>query len=204
LEEVTPQVSCGVFIYFVQKREDDHMKLLGDRIYVRFLEIDDAKEMYDLQIRNREFFQAFAKQRDEEFYTIDRQLANIKKSIEKRTLDQQYSFGIFLKGTDELIGTIELTEVLRGALQSCFVGYFLDKKQNGKGYMTEAVRLVMDYALNELKLHRIEAGVMPHNISSIRVLEKDGFQKEGIARKNVRINGKWEDHQVLAYVNEND
>jgi ribosomal-protein-alanine N-acetyltransferase len=69
--------------------------------------------------------------------------------------------------------------------------------------MTEAVRLVVSYAFNELKLHRLEAGVMPHNIGSIKVLEKSGFHKEGIAKKNVKINGRWEDHQVLAIVNDN-
>ncbi|MDF9767149.1 RimJ/RimL family protein N-acetyltransferase [Bacillus velezensis] len=50
----------------------------------------------------------------------------------------------------------------------------------------------------------IEAGVMPHNKASIRVLEKAGFHKEGIARKNVKINGKWEDHQVLAIIHPED
>ncbi len=70
--------------------------------------------------------------------------------------------------------------------------------------MTETVRLVVDYAFHELKLHRIEAGVMPRNLGSMRVLEKAGFHKEGIARKNVKINGVWEDHQVLAILNPDD
>jgi len=118
--------------------------------------------------------------------------------------DKQYPFGIFLKETDELIGDVTLMEVLRGPLQSCFIGYMLDRDYNGKGIMTEAVGLAVDYAFGTLKLHRIEAGVMPHNLGSMRVLEKAGFHKEGIARKNVKINGKWEDHQVLAIVNEEE
>jgi ribosomal-protein-alanine N-acetyltransferase len=68
--------------------------------------------------------------------------------------------------------------------------------------MTEAVRLVVRFAFEQLKLHRLEAGVMPHNLGSIRVLEKAGFHKEGIAKKNVKINGRWEDHQILAIINE--
>lgn len=70
--------------------------------------------------------------------------------------------------------------------------------------MTEAVKLIVDFAFHELKLHRIEAGVMPRNLGSMRVLEKAGFHKEGIARKNVKINGVWEDHQVLAILNPDD
>ena len=68
--------------------------------------------------------------------------------------------------------------------------------------MTEAVKLVVRYAFEVLSFHRIEAGVMPHNVGSMKVLLKAGFTKEGIARKNVRINGKWEDHQTLAILEE--
>ncbi len=83
-------------------------------------------------------------------------------------------------------------------------GYFLDEKHNGRGFTTEAVQLIVDYAFAELQLHRIEAGVMPHHSGSMRVLEKAGFHKEGLARKNVKINGRWEDHQVLAIINPED
>jgi ribosomal-protein-alanine N-acetyltransferase len=70
--------------------------------------------------------------------------------------------------------------------------------------MTEAVRMIVSYSFEELKLHRIEAGVMPSNVGSMKVLMKAGFHKEGIARKNVKIDGTWQDHQVLAIINEND
>lgn len=178
------------------------MKIDGDKIYLRTLEEADAESMLDLQLRNKDFFAKYSSTRNEDFYTLEYQLEAIRKSLGQRERDERYSFGIFLKATDELIGSIALSEVLRGSLQSCFVGYALDKPQNGKGYTTEAVQLLVDFGFKELKLHRIEAGVMPHNLGSIRVLEKAGFQKEGIARKNVEINGKWEDHQVLAIINE--
>lgn len=93
---------------------------------------------------------------------------------------------------------------MRGSLQSAVIGYFLDHHHNGKGYATEAIKALVDYAFEELHLHRIEAGVMPRNLPSQRVLEKAGFHREGIARKNVNINGIWEDHQVLAILNPND
>lgn len=109
---------------------------------------------------------------------------------------------MFLKATDELIGEVTLMDIRRKNLQSCFIGYFLDRQYNGKGYMTEAVRLAIDFAFGELGLHRIEAGVIPRNPGSIRVLEKLGFVKEGVARKNVKINGRWEDHVVLAIMAE--
>lgn len=95
-------------------------------------------------------------------------------------------------------------QVFRGPRESALLGYSLDQEHNGKGYTTEATNLVVNYAFEILKLHRIEAGVMPVNIGSIRVLEKAGFHKEGIAKKNVKINGSWEDHQMLAILNPND
>lgn len=178
------------------------MKIDGNAIYLRSLEASDAEVMLELQLRNKEFFRKYSGTRTDDFYTLDYQLESIAKNLSKREKDEKYSFGIFLKETNGLIGGISLSEILRGPLQSCFIGYDLDKPHNGKGYMTEAVRLLVDFGFKELKLHRIEAGVMPHNLGSIRVLEKAGFQKEGIARKNVEINGKWEDHQVLAIINE--
>lgn len=178
------------------------MKINGNAIYLRPLEPPDAEGILDLQLRNKDFFKKYSGTRTDDFYTLDYQLKSITTSISQREKDEKYSFGIFLKETDALIGGISLSEILRGPLQSCFIGYTLDKPHNGKGYMTEAVRLLVDFGFKELKLHRIEAGVMPHNLGSLRVLEKSGFHKEGIARKNVEINGKWEDHQVLAIINE--
>jgi ribosomal-protein-alanine N-acetyltransferase len=178
------------------------MELKGKNVFIRLLEIHDGETVLCLELRNREFFQAFAALRGDDFYTIEGQRGRIRTGRKRKELDEYYLFGIFLNDSKELIGTLMLSELLRGAVQSCYIGYFLDREHNGKGYMTEAVQLAVDFAFNHLKLHRIEAGVMPHNKGSIRVLEKSGFQKEGIARKNVKINGKWEDHQILAIINE--
>jgi ribosomal-protein-alanine N-acetyltransferase len=176
----------------------------GKLVNIRWLEKQDAQACLDLHMRNRTFFQRYTPLRNESFYTLEGQLEQIHNASEKREVDEGYLFGIFEKDTHELAGSLVLSEVLRGPLQSCFIGYYLDRARNGRGYMSEAVKLAVDYAFHTLKLHRLEAGVMPHNLRSIRVLEKAGFHKEGIARRNVKINGVWEDHQVLAIVNEEE
>ncbi|OZB93004.1 GNAT family N-acetyltransferase [Paenibacillus sp. XY044] len=178
--------------------------LKGNSVYLRALTIQDAEGSLRMQAENRAFFEQFSMPRDSEYYTLAGQLARIRAQEESREQDLEYSFGVFRLEGDRLIGSMNLFQVLRGGLQSAFIGYFLDRAENGKGYMTEAVRLIVDYAFAELKLHRIEAGVMPRNPGSIRVLEKAGFHREGIARSNVLINGKWEDHQVLAIINPED
>lgn len=179
-------------------------KLSSKNIYIRQLTIEDAEDLVSLQLDNREFFSQFAMERTDDFYTLENQQKRIQMLVENAKQDLDYYFGIFTMDDDQLIGTINLFAVMRGSIQSAWLGYFLDEKHNGKGYTTEAVRLIVKYAFDELKLHRVEAGVMPHNIGSIRVLEKAGFEKEGLARKNVKINGKWEDHQQMAIVNPAD
>ncbi|WP_442604225.1 GNAT family N-acetyltransferase [Paenibacillus sp. KN14-4R] len=178
--------------------------LKGKHIYLRFLQQEDAAENLELHLHNKHFFETYSITREPNFYSLAYHLERIEVHLERRKNDSAYFFGIFSNESDRLIGNVQLFQVIRGPLQSAFIGYFLDKEVNGKGYMTEAVKLMVDYAFNELKLHRIEAGVMPHNLGSMRVLEKAGFHKEGLAVKNVLINNKWEDHQVLAIINPND
>ncbi|MFC7441498.1 GNAT family N-acetyltransferase [Laceyella putida] len=178
------------------------MKLVGEHIYLRLYDDSDAKDLADLHKRNREFFLRVSPLHDESFYTQEHQALRIEQALKKAKEGQTYAFGIFLKETDELIGDITLAQILRGNFESCYTGFALDQKHNGRGYTTEALKLIVKFAFEELKLHRIEAHAMPENLGSIRVLEKAGFKKEGIARKNVKINGKWEDHQIMAIINE--
>lgn len=192
------------FLHIFLEVEERHSMIEGHSIYLRPLTVSDAHDSLRLQKDNRGFFEQFSMIREHSFYTLESQVEKIQRHEENRKNDEEYYFGLFQKENNKLIGTISLFQVLRGSLQSAFIGYFLDQHHNGKGYATEAVKVLVGYAFEELHLHRIEAGVMPRNLPSQRVLEKAGFHREGIARKNVNINGIWEDHQVLAILNPND
>lgn len=176
----------------------------GEQVHIRFFRLGDADEKLKLEVENREFFEAYSMTRYPDFYTLPIQRELIEIYAEQKESDQGYSFGIFENETDLLVGTISLVQVMRGPLQSAVLGYSIDKTHNNKGYATEAVKLAVAYAFRKLALHRIEAGVMPGHSASIRVLEKAGFHQEGIAIKNVQINGEWRDHQVLAIINPRD
>jgi ribosomal-protein-alanine N-acetyltransferase len=167
-------------------------------IYLRFLETGDAEELLQLRIRNRAFFQSLEPIRPDSHFTYEEQEQEIIKSREAAKLDQSYIMGIFLKESNQLIGRAALTGIVRGPLQSANLGYYLDHEQNGKGYATKAVSQLLDFALKEIQLHRVQAGVMPKNHSSIRVLEKNNFRKEGLALRYLKINGVWEDHFIYA------
>ena len=178
--------------------------LTGDRIFIRFFENADAEALLDLHLRNGEFFQKYSPTFDEDFYTLDSKLKYIDHCIKQGEEEKGYSFGIFLKDSEKLIGDVSLFHIFRGPLQKCLVGYSLDQQFNGKGYTTEAVSLAVEFAFHELKLHRVEAGAMLSNPGSMRVLEKAGFHREGIEQKGVKVNGQWEDHQIFAILSDHN
>lgn len=114
--------------------------------------------------------------------------------------DQAYSFLIFTFDNEDFIGEVNISNVQRGIIQSCTIGYWIAKDCEGKGMMSESLELVKEFIFNELKLHRIEAACLPHNMPSLKVLLKNGFIKEGTARKLLKINDKWQDHTVLSFI----
>ena len=111
--------------------------------------------------------------------------------------DQGYSFFIFGGYDRFLVGGITLSNVRRGVSQSASVGYWIGKANCRRGYATAALAAVMRFAFEEIRLHRLEAACMPANAASLRTLENGGFQREGLARRYLKINGTWEDHVLF-------
>lgn len=103
-----------------------------------------------------------------------------------------YGFGLFANGT--FTGEINISQVFRGALQSCSAGYWVAETHAGNGYVPEGMVLAMRFIFEELGLHRLEIGIIPRNAASLRVPEKLGLRYEGLAERLVEINGVWEDH----------
>lgn len=178
------------------------MKRESERIYIRPLKLTDTESLLQMRLRNREFVRLFEPIQKESHFTYEGQREIIEGVITNWEQGSGFGFGIFLKATEELIGRVNLSNVVRGAWDSCTIGYFLDELQNGKGLTTQAVHLAVQYAFEEADLHRVQAGVMPRNKGSIRVLEKSGFQFEGLAKFYLRINGKWEDHNIYSITQE--
>ena len=108
--------------------------------------------------------------------------------------DQAYPFFIFSSQNLALLGGITLSSVTRGMTQSATIGYWMGERHAGRGRMTAALTALVPFAFERLGLHRLEAACLPHNAASMRLLEKVGFQREGLARGLVCINGRWQDH----------
>lgn len=112
--------------------------------------------------------------------------------------DRAYPFFIFRQADYALLGGITLSNVTRGMTQTATLGYWMGERHANRGHMTRAVRAIVPFAFGALHLHRLEAACLPHNGASMRLLERVGFQREGLARGLVCINGRWQDHIVYA------
>jgi [ribosomal protein S5]-alanine N-acetyltransferase len=116
--------------------------------------------------------------------------------------DQGYAFAIFELTTNQLVGGVSLSNVRRGVTQTASLGYWMGLPHVKQGFMREAVGLTVSVAFDGLRLHRLEAATLLDNTGSIRVLEHNGFQREGLARRYLRINGDWRDHLLFGLLAE--
>jgi ribosomal-protein-alanine N-acetyltransferase len=167
-------------------------------LQILLLQVSDADRFLEIRRQNYDFFKPFEPERPEHFFTLEEQARLISIGLEAAQAGKGYAFGIFLRENGELIGRMELSGVAWGPFQNANLGYLVDPAHHGQGYATAAVKDAVRYALSELGLHRIQAGVMPRNTPSIRVLEKAGFRREGLALNYLKINGVWEDHVLFA------
>jgi len=179
------------------------IKLETERLLLQTINMSHVESYFDFLIRNAEFFKKWSPAYDEGYsgleYHKKRMAAAEKDMAEGRLM----KFAVLLKNNlNNIIGTVSFSNIIKGPFQSCFLGYRMDEKENGKGYAKEAIRKGVDYMLNEVKLHRIEANIIRHNKPSIRVAEKLGFAYEGMSKKYLQINGNWEDHLHYVLLNE--
>ncbi len=98
----------------------------------------------------------------------------------------------------QLVGQVTLTGLTRGSAQWVQVGYWIDRDLAGRGITTTAVALVVDHCLQDLDLHRVEIAIRPENTASLRVVDKLGFRREGLAPRYLHIDGAWRDHLLCA------
>jgi [ribosomal protein S5]-alanine N-acetyltransferase len=155
---------------------------------IRPLTADDAGELAALVIENRTFLAPYEPPRNERFYTVEGQLERLER-------EDKHVFAIL--DDERIAGTATLSNVVRGPLQSANLGYWVAERANGRGLATKAVAELIPVAFGELGLHRLEAGTLTDNLASQRVLEKNGFERIGIARGYLHIGGDWRDHVLF-------
>ena len=101
---------------------------------------------------------------------------------------------------EEIVGICSLTNIIRGPFQACYLGYSISENCQGQGLADEMLSRALDYAFNELTLNRVMANFMPSNARSEKLLMKFGFEREGVAKRYLKIAGQWQDHVLSAKV----
>ena len=109
-------------------------------------------------------------------------------------------FAIRVEG--RLAGQVTIDNVVRGALRSGYLGYWVDRSVAGRGMASLAVALVCDHAFGPVGLHRVQADIRPENLPSQRLVERLGFRQEGLLRRYLDIDGDWRDHLSYALLAE--
>jgi [ribosomal protein S5]-alanine N-acetyltransferase len=177
--------------------------LMTSRLSLRSLTAAEAPDVLAYLMKNRAFLEPWEIQRDSDYYTLEGQIRLLKDDEAKIQSGQLFKLWLYTLGENgRLIGYAAMSNIVRGAFQSCHLGYKLDENERNHGYMTEALSAMIEYAFVKLELHRIEANIMPRNRASLKVVEKLGFYHEGLAHKYLKINGVWEDHIHMVLRNE--
>ncbi|MBN9017457.1 MAG: GNAT family N-acetyltransferase [Rhizobiales bacterium] len=173
-----------------------------ERVILRAPGMADYQAWSDLRGRSRTFLAQW-----EPTWPIDdltrpafrRRLRRYQREINEAT---GYPFLVFRTEDLALVGGLTLSHIVRGVTQSCSLGYWMGEPYASRGLMTAAVKAVIPFVFDTLRLHRLEAACLPHNAASIRLLEKAGFTREGYARRYLCIDGKWQDHLLFAIVSD--
>ena len=181
---------------------DVDAEVRGRQVYLRQPAMGDYSAWAELRALSRQHLTVW-----EPLWTRD----ELSRSAFRRRLrqyqremreDQGYAFLVFRDGDATLVGGLTISNVRRGVAQSASVGYWMGLPYVRHGYMTDAVRAVVPFAFGTLGLHRLEAACLPHNAPSARVLEKAGFRREGTARRYLKINDIWQDHDLYALLHD--
>jgi ribosomal-protein-alanine N-acetyltransferase len=172
------------------------ISLPGRRIVLRPLVPADWEAWREVRIRCRDWLvkwepRAAAGHPDP---TEDRRayVARCSARDREREVGSGFGFGVFVGG--RFCGEINLNSIQRGPFQNAYIGYWMDEAMAGLSYTPEAVAVLVQFAFEELGLHRVQISIIPRNSASRRVVEKLALRDEGVALRYLEINGTWEDH----------
>jgi ribosomal-protein-alanine N-acetyltransferase len=164
--------------------------LSGKRVYLRSPKSSDCDEVIYLSRKSMSLHRGLVSPpKTTRLYT-----EYLKRSQRK----DNASFFICRKEEHTILGAINLSQIFRGGFLNAYLGYFIGEPFANQGYMTEAMKLILKYAFEGLKLHRLEANIQPHNIASIKLVKRAGFKKEGFSQRYLKICGRWRDHERWA------
>lgn len=155
--------------------------------------LDDVPSLAALLRENREFLAPWQPLRPDSYFTEAGQREAVETVLAQQTSGSAVPL-VILDGAGAVAGALTIASIIRGAFQSCSVGYWLTQEAQGQGLATCALHEAGELAFGDLLLHRIQAETLKHNERSQRVLQRVGFEKYGEARSYMHIAGEWQDN----------
>ncbi|MGG5170697.1 GNAT family N-acetyltransferase [Pseudarthrobacter sp. J1738] len=171
---------------------------LSNGVYLRMLKHSDSELLAAAYSANQQHLAPWDPLRTPEFFTPRGQSREIVSKLSQ--YDAGTALPLILATDDEIVGSLNLSGIVRGPFQSANLGYWIDAGLTGQGVMGQAVKTVAEYAKETMGLHRIQAGTLVHNEASQRVLAKNGFEYFGTAPKYLKIADQWQDHKLFQLI----
>src|SRR5262245_36794005 len=181
---------------------DGEAEVHGQEVSLRHPVMGDYSAWAELRAMSRQHLIVWEPQWSRDELTRSTFRRRLRQYLRELREDQGYAFLVFRNAVAPLLGRLSVSNVRRGVAQAASIGYWIGAPHVRRGYMTDAVKAVLPFAFGTLGLHRLEAACLPHNLPSTRVLEKVGFKREGMARRYLKINGVWQDHDLFALLHD--
>jgi ribosomal-protein-alanine N-acetyltransferase len=172
------------------------------RVQLRPLKQGDWQEWADLRETSRDFLVPWEPTWPFEALTRSAFRRRVRAYDREWQQGTGYSFLVVRREDGALLGGVTLSNLRRGVSQTANLGYWIGERHARQGYMAEALGGMLDFAFDDLGLHRVEAACLPSNVASKALLARHGFREEGYARQYLRINGQWQDHVLFAMLRE--
>jgi ribosomal-protein-alanine N-acetyltransferase len=167
-------------------------------VTTRLVRPGDVPGITALVRANRDFLAPWEPVRADGYFTEEAQQALVEAGLVAYERGTAVPHVILDDG--DLVGRINLNDIVRGPFQSCHLGYWVAESANGRGVATAAVAAIARVAFEEIGLHRIQASTLPHNAGSQRVLARNGFVRIGLAPTYLNIAGRWQDHALFQLI----
>lgn len=167
------------------------MNLTNGRIYLRSLKETDAPLLL-ANTKDKEIRYMTGTKSTFTLEQIQQHIINLDED------PSRYDLAICLKENDEMIGELSISDIEKDNNKAGFRISMCSIELTGKGYGTEAIRLVLKFVFEELKLNRLQLEVFSHNKRGIKAYEKTGFIREGILRESLNYNGHYSDEIIMS------
>jgi [ribosomal protein S5]-alanine N-acetyltransferase len=178
------------------------LQIDGGLVTLRPLTLRDWNAWAELRGQSRDFLTPWEPAWPVDSLTRSAFARRVRRQANEWRDDLAYSFLTLERQTDRLVGGLGLSNVRRSVSQCATLGYWVGEPFARRGFTGAAVRLALDFAFEDLSLHRIDASCLPENQASRALLETFGFTCEGLARGYLRINGTWRDHLLYGLLRE--